>query len=123
MENPLTISLAVTGIGMLMLFLALTLLYGLMVLMTRMTATRGRIIERPEAISRDQGSRGAQEQGAMRRRAAVIGVALARAEQHTSEVGALGAEEKAASSWRLSPWRALHHQRQLTPSPRARRGQ
>jgi len=56
----------------------------------------------------------------------VIGVALARAEQQLSEVGAPGAEEAAsswrASSWRVSPWRALHHQRQLTPSLRTRRG-
>jgi Na+-transporting methylmalonyl-CoA/oxaloacetate decarboxylase gamma subunit len=134
MENPLTISLAVTGIGMLMLFLALALLYGLMVLMTRMTATRGRIIERPKARSGEQGDRGAREQGSMgaegrrvmRRRAAVIGVALARAEQRSSAVGAPGAGEATsswhASSWRISPWRALHHQRQLTPSLPTRRG-
>jgi Na+-transporting methylmalonyl-CoA/oxaloacetate decarboxylase gamma subunit len=125
MDDPLTISLVVSGIGMLMLFLALALLYGLMVLMTRMTATRGRIKERPEAETGEQGSRGAgsrkQEARDGRRRAAVIGVALARAEQQLSEAGAPGAEE-AASSWRVSPWRALHHQRQLTPSLRTRRG-
>jgi Na+-transporting methylmalonyl-CoA/oxaloacetate decarboxylase gamma subunit len=134
MDDPITISLAVTGIGMLMLFLALALLYGLMVLMTRMTATRGRIIERPEARSGEQGDRGAREQGSMgaevrrvmRRRAAVIGVALARSEQRSSAVNAPGAGE-AAISWhascsRISPWRALHHQRQLTPSLPTRRG-
>jgi Na+-transporting methylmalonyl-CoA/oxaloacetate decarboxylase gamma subunit len=125
MDDPLTISLVVSGIGMLMLFLALALLYGLMVLMTRMTATRGRIKERPEAESGEQGSRGAgsrkQEARDGRRRAAVIGVALARAEQQLSRAGAPGAEE-AVGSWHVSPWRALHHQRQLTPSLRTRRG-
>jgi len=121
MDDPLTISLVVTGIGMLMLFLALALLYGLMVLMTRMTDVRGLIKEQPEAETGEQGSRGAREQELVKWRAAVIGVALARAEQQLSEVSALGAEE-AASSWRVSPWRALHHQRQLTPSLRTRRG-
>jgi Na+-transporting methylmalonyl-CoA/oxaloacetate decarboxylase gamma subunit len=132
MDDPLTISLVVTGIGMLMLFLALAVLYGLMVLMTRMTDIRGLIKERPEAEtgeqeSREAGSRkqeassGEQEAKNGKRRAAVIGVALACAERELSEVGAPGAEE-AASSWRVSPWRALHHQRQLTPSLRTRRG-
>ena len=121
MDDPLTISLVVTGIGMLMLFLALALLYGLMVLMTRMTDIRVRIKKRHEAETEEQGSRGAREQELMKRRAAVIGVALARAEQQLSGAGAPGAEE-AASSWRVSPWRALHHQRQLTPSLRKRRG-
>ena len=121
MDDPLTISLIVTGIGMLMLFLALALLYGLMVLMTRMTAIRGLGKERPEAELGEQGGRGAREQELMKRRAAVIGVALARAEQQLGGAGAPGGEE-AASSGRASPWRALHHQRQLTSSLRTRRG-
>jgi Na+-transporting methylmalonyl-CoA/oxaloacetate decarboxylase gamma subunit len=124
MDSPLLISLVVTSIGMLMLFLALAVLYGLMVLMTRVTDVRGLIKERPEAETGEQGSKGAgsrkQEARDGKRRAAVIGVALARAEQQLSEVGAPGAEE-AASSWRVSPWRALHHQRQLTVSRRTRR--
>ena len=137
MDNPLTISLVVTGIGMLMLFLALAVLYGLMVLMTRMTDIRGLIKEWPEAETGEQGSKGAgsrrqeargrrQEARDGKRRAAVIGVALACVEQELSTAGAPGAEEAASSwrvsSWRVSPWRALHHQRQLTPSLRTRRG-
>ena len=125
MDDPLTISLVVTGIGMLMLFLALAVLYGLMVLMTRMTDIRGLIKERPEAETGEQGNKGAgsrkQEARDGKRRAAVIGVALACAERELSEAGAPKAEA-AASSWRVSPWRALHHQRQLTPSLRTRRG-
>jgi len=131
MDDPLTISLVVTGIGMLMLFLALAVLYGLMVLMTRMTDIRGLIKKRPEAETGEQGSReagsrkqeargGEQEANNGKHRAAVIGVALARAEQQLSEVSAPGAEE-ATSSGRVSPWRALHHQRQLTFNLRKRR--
>jgi Na+-transporting methylmalonyl-CoA/oxaloacetate decarboxylase gamma subunit len=129
MDNPLVISLVVTGIGMLMLFLALAILYGLMYLMTRMTSIRAVIKEGPEAGAGEQGSRGAEEQrskGAeeervMRRRAAAIAVALARAERELGHIGTPGAEETTASPWRVSPWRALHHQRQLTRKLPARR--
>ncbi|MBE9472649.1 MAG: hypothetical protein IMY75_11145, partial [Chloroflexi bacterium] len=58
MDNPVTISLVVSGVGMLMLFLALTLLCGLMYLMTAL------IKDRPEAGIGEQGSRGAEEQEA-----------------------------------------------------------
>ncbi|MEE9617936.1 MAG: hypothetical protein V3T90_13160 [Anaerolineae bacterium] len=123
MDSPVTISLVVSGIGMLMLFLALTLLCGLMYLMTAL------IKDRPEAGIGGQGSRGAgeqgsrgageqrskgaeeQEAGSRKRQAAVIGVALARAEQELSPIDALrveGAEDG------VSAWRMLHHQRQLT---------
>ena len=128
MDNPLVVSLVVTGIGMLMLFLALAVLYGLMYLMTRMTNIRAVVKERPEAGAEEQGSRGAEEQrdrGAeeqeeMRRRAAVIAVALARTELELGSMGVPGAEET-TGPWRVSPWRALHHQRQLTRNPPTRR--
>ena len=128
MDNPLVISLVVTGIGMLMLFLALAALYGLMYAMTAV------IKDRPEAGAGEQGSRGAGGQGGrgaeeervMRRRAAAIAVALARAERELGSSGSpcpIGAPraEQAASPWRVSAWRALHHQRQLTRKLPARR--
>jgi Na+-transporting methylmalonyl-CoA/oxaloacetate decarboxylase gamma subunit len=146
MDNPLVISLAVTGVGMLMLFLALAILYGLMYLMTWMTNIRAPIEERPEAGAEEQGSRGAEGQrskGAeaervMRRKAAAIAVALARAERELSSSGSpcpsgsprpsgspcpsgTPGAEGGAGPWRVSPWRALHHQRQLTRNPPARR--
>ncbi|MCK4316307.1 MAG: OadG family protein [Anaerolineae bacterium] len=114
MDSPVTISLVVSGIGMLMLFLALAILYGLMYLMTAL------IKDRPEAGIGGQGSRGAEEQEAVRRgqeagsrkrQAAVIAVALARAEQELSPIGALGVE---GAEEEISAWRMLHHQRQLT---------
>jgi Na+-transporting methylmalonyl-CoA/oxaloacetate decarboxylase gamma subunit len=128
MDDPLVISLAVTGVGMLMLFLALAILCGLMYLMTWMTNIRAPIEEWPEAEAEEQGSRGAEEQrskGAeaervMRRKAAAIAVALARAERELGPIGAPGAEE-AASPQHVSAWRALHHQRQLTRNLPARR--
>ena len=103
MDSPIVISLVVSGIGMLMLFLALAFLCGLMYLMT--------------AAVRDKPAGGVEEHENrdMRLRAAAIGVALARAEQKMITIGALE-EGKAVSGWRM-----LHHQRQLTRRAPARR--
>lgn len=107
MDNPLTVSLSVAGIGMLMLFLALVFLYGLMYLMTAL------IKERPEAekkvgmVEGKNEDEGVEEHKALRRWAALIAVALARVELNLSPLGA-PRTEPAASAW----W-ALYHQRQL----------
>lgn len=115
MDDPIVISLVVSGIGMLMLFLALVFLYVLMYLMTWITNIQALIKDRPAAVADGQRDKGTGEQRAMRWRAAVIAVALARAEQ---ELGAIGAPEAEGTS---SPWRALHHQRQLTLNRPTRR--
>lgn len=124
MNNPIVVSLFVSGIGMLMLFVALALLYGLMYLMTWITSLRAPTGERPDVTARrgedDRQGAGGTERGArnLKRQAAVIAVALARAELDLSPIGASGAEGAGASAW----W-ALHHQRQLmrgVPTRRAR---
>jgi len=115
MDNPIVISLVVSGIGMLMLFLALAFLYGLMYLMTTLIKDRPGVEEKGSMGEDVCGSVGADEQRAMRWRAAVIGVALARAEQERvvpPSVPPIGGEERGRGV--VSPWRALHHQRQLT---------
>ena len=120
MENSLVVSLAVTGIGMLALFLALALLYGLMYGMTAL------IRERPKAGDGERGSMGvgeketAEEDGAMQRRAAAIAVALARAECELCATGLPGVEDS-ASPRAPSAWWALHHSRQLAPPLPTRR--
>jgi Na+-transporting methylmalonyl-CoA/oxaloacetate decarboxylase gamma subunit len=133
MDSPLAISLFVTGVGMLTLFLALALLYGLMYLMTALIRERleeqgsrgaegqgsGGAEEQGSRGAEEQGSRGAEEQRAMKRRVAVVAVALARAERERNAAGAPEGET-AASPWRVSAWRALHHQRQLTRGMRTR---
>jgi len=103
MDNPLVISLIVSGIGMLMLFLALAFLYGLMYLMTAV------IRDKPTVEVRERGDR------EVRLQVAAIGVSLARAEQ---EMIASGAPEEAES---VSGWRMLHHQRQLMCNAPTRR--
>ena len=111
MDNPIVISLVASGIGMLMLFLALALLYGLIYLMTVLIKDRPEV----EVETEEQGKGRTEEQRAVRRQAAVIGVALARAERDLATAGALGAEEP------VNAWRALHHQRQLMLNLRTRR--
>jgi hypothetical protein len=122
MDNPLVVSLIVTGIGMAVLFLALAILYGLMVLMTGVIRDRGTGNREQGTGSSGQGA-GIGEQGMTgeaagmeraRWRAAAIGVALARAEQ---ELGTPGLPGPPGTP---SAWRALHQQRQLTLSPRPR---
>ena len=120
MENSLVVSLAVTGIGMLALFLALALLYGMMYGMTAL------IRERPKSGDGERASMGggnkeaAEEDGVMQRRAAAIAVALARAECELCATGLPGAEDS-ASPRAPSPWWALHHSRQLAPHLPTRR--
>jgi Na+-transporting methylmalonyl-CoA/oxaloacetate decarboxylase gamma subunit len=110
MDDPVATSLAVTVIGMVILFMALGLLCGLMYLMTAL------IKDRPGAESEERRGKGANEGAAMRRRAAVIAVALARAELE------LGATVITEAPEEVSSWRAFHHQRRLTLDRRTRRG-
>ena len=122
MDDPLLISLAVTGIGMLILFLALALLYGLMHLMTTLLKERPgtEVQENVKAKEeREYEDTDAWEQSLMKRRAAVVAVALARTEAELSVSGAPGVQET-ADPRRVSPWRALHHQRQLMRTLRPR---
>ncbi len=110
MDDPVAGSLIVTGIGMLLLFLALAILYGLMVLMTWITAIR-----RPVTDQRQADEQPIQRSGRHReqRRAAAITVALARARQELSSIGTTGREVT------VSAWQALHRHRQLTLNIRA----
>jgi Na+-transporting methylmalonyl-CoA/oxaloacetate decarboxylase gamma subunit len=113
MQDPLTISLFISGVGMLMLFVALGFLYGLMYLLTEY------IKDRPEPQADDQpamAERPVSESG--RRTAAVIAVALARAEQAQRSLDAL---EPSRAGGPASLWWMSHHQRQLTQNRPARR--
>ena len=104
MDESLVVSLVVSGIGMLVLFLALTFLCGLMYLMTALIKDRSELTDRGER----------QESGSSRMVAAVIAVALARAEREMDSAVPLDMEEATGD------WRALHHQRRLTQSTQVR---
>ena len=109
MTPDLVTAFTVTGIGMLILFLALTCLYGLMYLMTAF------LKDRVETGAEAQRSRDATGQSTMRQRAAVVAVALARAELELSPDGAAGGQEVG------NAWRLLHRYRQLGLNLRQRR--
>jgi Na+-transporting methylmalonyl-CoA/oxaloacetate decarboxylase gamma subunit len=112
MDNPLIIALVVSGIGMLMLFLALTLLYGLMYLMTALIKDQPTDQLTDQPVPETDLPRFDQMQ-----RAAVIAVALARAEQDTSSIRTTETKET------TSAWHTFHHQRQLAHNTPARRAQ
>ena len=99
MDNPIIISLAISGIGMLMLFLALTLLYGLMYLMTWVTGISLRPKVQPDAE---------EERGEnLKQRVAAIAVALARAELESGPI--ISSKPKIVSS----SWQQYHRHRLL----------
>jgi Na+-transporting methylmalonyl-CoA/oxaloacetate decarboxylase gamma subunit len=110
MENPLATSLIVSSMGLLFLFLALALLYGLMALMTAAIkdppTARLPPAEAPAGVPRDKGEV---------LRAAAIAVALARADAEPRPASRPAADEG------LSPWWALHHGRRLRRGSHTRR--
>src|SRR5512139_2562633 len=112
MDSLLSIALAVSGIGLLTLFAALVFLYGLMYAMTAL------IKDRPDAQREEPMPTVETDEGTARaaRRAAVIAVALARAELESRPVSPLPAE---AGS---SPWGQYHRRRLLSLNRRTRTG-
>jgi len=104
MDNPVTISLVVSGVGMLILFLMLALLYGLIMLMTAL------IKDQPTNQPTSQPTNLPTNQ---LRRAAVIAVALARAELDSVSLPEVEAVP--------SPWQQYHRDRLLNlPTRRGR---
>ncbi len=112
MDSPLTIALAVSGIGLLMLFAALAFLYGLIYVMTAL------IKDRPSAKREEPAPTVETDERTARaaRRAAVIAVALAQAELDSRPVGPLPA---GAGS---SLWGQYHRRRLLDLNRRTRAG-
>ena len=104
MDNPITISLVVSGVGMLILFLMLAFLYGLIMLMTALI--KDRPTNQPTSQQTNQPTNHL-------RRAAVIAVALARAELDSVSLP----EAEAVPS----PWQQYHRDRLLNlPTRRGR---
>src|SRR5512143_3655498 len=112
MESLLSFALAISGIGLLLLFAALAFLYGLIYALTTLIKDRP-AAQREEPMPIVEAD---EEMARSARQAAVIAVALARAELESRPVGSPPAE---AGS---SPWRQYHHQRLLNLNRRARTG-
>lgn len=112
MDSPLTLALTVSGIGLLVLFAALAFLYGLMYAMTAL------IKDRPDVKREEPAPTVETDESAAptARRAAVIAVALARAELESNPAGPLPAEVGS------SPWGQYHRRRLLDLNLRTRTG-
>ena len=110
-------ALAITVVGMTILFLTLVFFYGLMVLITT-------VLKDPEAAPEQSAGDTPKVSGGQEAmlRAAAIAVAMARAEaeQRSGMPPTLG-EGMGADPSSTSPWWTFHHQRRLRPDSRARR--
>ena len=111
MDSPLTLALTISGIGLLVLFAALVFLYVLMYAMTALIKDRPDVKweEPAPTVETDESASPAA------RRAAVIAVALARAELEQSPTGPL-------SETGGSPWGQYHRRRLLDLNLRTRTG-
>ena len=112
MDGPLTLALAVSGIGLLILFAALAFLYCLIYAMTALIKDRPGAKREEPAPTVETDERTARAA----RRAAVIAVALAQAELESKPVGLLPAEAG------NSPWGQYHRRRLLNLNLRTRTG-
>jgi Na+-transporting methylmalonyl-CoA/oxaloacetate decarboxylase gamma subunit len=111
-NSPLTLALAVSGIGLLALFAALAFLYGLMYAMTALIKDRPSAKQEESALAVETDESAAPAA----RRAAVIAVALARAELESSPASPLPAEAGSSS------WGQYHRRRLLDLNLRTRTG-
>jgi len=102
--------------GMSLLFLMLVFLYGLLSLMTAVLKESPRI----SASSGGENTKSADEQATIQAAAIAVAMARAQAEQGSGFLSK-PAEDLAAGARLVSPWWALHHQRQLTLNPNTRR--
>ncbi len=110
MDHPLTLALTVSGIGLLILFAALAVLYGLMYAMTALIKDRPSVEQEEPAPATET-----ESVSPATRRAAVIAIALARAELEQSPAGA---QPETGSS----PWGQYHRRRLLDLNLRTRTG-
>lgn len=117
MESSVATAVAITVVGMTLLFLTLVFFYGLMVLITT-------VLKDPQAAPEHSGGEAGKEpreQEAMLR-AAAIAVVMARAElEQRSSMAPTLVEEAGANPSTASPWWTFHHQRRLRPVSKARR--
>jgi len=112
MDSPLTLALTISGIGLLVLFAALAFLYVLMYAMTALIKDRPSVKQEESAPTVEPDERTARAT----RRAAVIAVALARAELESSPASPLPAEAGSSS------WGQYHRRRLLDLNLRTRTG-
>lgn len=123
MDESLQVALAITVIGMTLLFLSLILFWGLITLLTAVvkdkpTTPTQQVTAEDSGKARERA--GAEETATLR--AAAVAVVLARAEaEHRSGPAMAPVADGTSADRQISPWWSLHHQRQLAPNPEAKR--
>lgn len=123
MDDSLLTALIITVVGMSLLFLFLVLFYGLLALLAAVFKDRPSTATEPatgsEGTGDGTGTEGLEDAVI---RAAVVAVALARAEaEGYSGPGAAADSAEAVDDSQVSAWWSLHHQRQVTVTPGSRR--
>lgn len=117
MDQDLVAALVISAVGITLLFLALALFYGLLVLLAAVFKGRASA----EGGGSEPSGPGPERADAMLQ-AAAIGVALARAEaDQPAGLNLVPSEEASAAAPSVSPWWALHHQHQVRHRPESRR--
>jgi Na+-transporting methylmalonyl-CoA/oxaloacetate decarboxylase gamma subunit len=123
LDNSLLTALIISLVGMTLLFLSLILFYGLLLLLAAVFKDRPATLPPQAAEAKDTGDRERHEgQDEALIRAAIVAVALARAEAEVvTRPAVVVAPEGAAAGRPVSAWWSLHHQRQITTNPDTRR--
>lgn len=123
LDESLQIALAITVIGMTLLFLSLILFYGLITLLTAIVKDKP-ATSTQQATAEDGGKEKADTgaEGTAMLRAAAVVVVLARTEAEQRPSPALvPVTDETSVDRQVSPWWSLHHQRQVAPNPSAKR--
>jgi Na+-transporting methylmalonyl-CoA/oxaloacetate decarboxylase gamma subunit len=118
MEPSLTTALGLSAVGMTLLFLALALFYGLLTLMMAVFKDRP---SPPAGVEAQPDTEAGEEERMLQATAIAVALARAEAEQGSSATSPPARDEPEPAQL-VSPWWELHHQRQLAPGSRARRG-
>ena len=117
MDQDLIAALVISAVGITLLFLALALFYGLLVLLAVVFKGQASV-----GVGGPEPAGPASETADTILRAAAIGVALARTDaEHPPNLDLIPDGDATAGSRSISPWWALHHQRQVMQKPGSRR--
>jgi hypothetical protein len=117
LDQDLIAALVISAVGITLLFLALALFYGLLVLLAAVFKGKA-----SAGVGDPEPAGPKPERADAMLQAAAIGVALARADaERAPSRKVVPSGEVTAGSHSVSPWWALHHQRQVMQKPGSRR--
>ena len=122
MDETLLLALLISVSGMTLLFLALGFFYVLLSLITKIFRDRDSAAEPADEEQVLTAAPASTPVEVLRAAAIAVALARAQAEENARSSGVPQPGETTASP-EVSPWWALHHQRQVAPHPKVRRVQ